>query len=1194
MRKFINLFLIILTLCCTNVFSKITTCDFTNYTVENQGILPNTNNFPRNSYNNVIGKNAYTEGYIIIFGLNIVSDSGQRLTGIRIEHWGIEGFPFILFDSAVITDRNGRILGVLGSSTGILGGVISIPGGVAIPKDDTGVNAGNDFFIGVRTMDNVIDGAVSFIRIPANSVYCNPSEGSNDTLNKQIDTNRIVCELLVGDIMPIEFQPPHPPEDPDQYLKYPIYYQYQPGEMIRPRYDTNTYDKTPYPYKRYVPQVIPYNVDTGVIGIACAQRNVVLHGEATPWMDNANVAIEEKLTSITLTITDIGGIDFDPSKSFYNPITKKPTITLWKDINNNGKWEPGIDYKFDKEITYSSFRKVSSNEWEIDILPKDGYIDRIDTIREGAFSSKSLYDYFIVVNLYPNPEDSTYRPKIGQDFKIWIKRGGIIFGPIGIPVRYAGIDIGETKTLYANLYLEDVSQRRIDGIKTNDPYDKTYNVIPVVGINIAVGPDYQNTRIKKIKVEILSFENFDPNQALSPLSNNEYSGITLWRDNKQKGDIGSFDIEDTFIPANFTGWNDEGIVYIPGYGNCHKYSTELSTSASAIDQGNIYPFDWAPEYQGGGIQAFNPLYKGSDFFLCIRTTEKIKYNSKFRVRIPEEGITLTTPLEGRYNTIPITTEEIYGNVYTEIIPLTDPGNPNLGPESEPVPIFKVILNDNSSGKFPMIEGIAVEFYDRGNFTLDDLAPFSYISPQFNQSTGWYDVTNFDTEELKKCGVVIYKSYNNGNIDKNSPVKIKRYRILSYSGYPSAYQFEFSQPISIPTTLYVVIRTSSSFTKGDSFDAGIVGWGRTQSDWETWGSRAIAIIDKNGLKTNVYARKQSGTIFNPEVTGTIILSINSEYDYIKLSWINQTGKASSFDYYEVIRNDGKVFNIRGPFEMNEWFDRRIDPNGPKEGIQYLYTLRMYYLQAGQQKYVDSNTVPDPLDPYFSHKGKILGFPDDKAPSDVRAVPGIYTITLYWKDNSYDKNYPEKRATRFLIRRTKLQDNTYFETIVYAYPEGQQEFEDYVYYDSGIQPYIKYKYEVYAQRMGDFGIVESKPGISNIVSAYGEQPELSDDKGGGGGCFIATVCFGSPLAKQIQILREFRDKYLIKTEIGRKFIRWYYKNGPIMAKFILRHPFLKLPVRIVLYPVIFICFLIINGIFPYFVLFVSLCFCFKFRK
>lgn len=102
------------------------------------------------------------------------------------------------------------------------------------------------------------------------------------------------------------------------------------------------------------------------------------------------------------------------------------------------------------------------------------------------------------------------------------------------------------------------------------------------------------------------------------------------------------------------------------------------------------------------------------------------------------------------------------------------------------------------------------------------------------------------------------------------------------------------------------------------------------------------------------------------------------------------------------------------------------------------------------------------------------------------------------------------------------------------------------------------------------------------------------GSGGGCFIATVAFGSPLSKQVNILRQFRDKFLITNIPGRKFIAWYYRNGPVAAKFVSKHTFVKLVVRIILYPIIFIAWMCVSGVIWYFVLLLTILYTLFFIK
>jgi hypothetical protein len=54
--------------------------------------------------------------------------------------------------------------------------------------------------------------------------------------------------------------------------------------------------------------------------------------------------------------------------------------------------------------------------------------------------------------------------------------------------------------------------------------------------------------------------------------------------------------------------------------------------------------------------------------------------------------------------------------------------------------------------------------------------------------------------------------------------------------------------------------------------------------------------------------------------------------------------------------------------------------------------------------------------------------------------------------------------------------------------------------------------------------------------------------------------------LDILRDFRDKYLMPNGFGRKFVELYYRYSPSIASFIAEHKLLKVAVRIYLLPVI----------------------------
>jgi len=78
----------------------------------------------------------------------------------------------------------------------------------------------------------------------------------------------------------------------------------------------------------------------------------------------------------------------------------------------------------------------------------------------------------------------------------------------------------------------------------------------------------------------------------------------------------------------------------------------------------------------------------------------------------------------------------------------------------------------------------------------------------------------------------------------------------------------------------------------------------------------------------------------------------------------------------------------------------------------------------------------------------------------------------------------------------------------------------------------------------------------------------------GCFIATAAFGSKFEKHVQMLRRFRDLYLMPNSIGRAFVRLYYRYSPPMADFIAKHNILRTMVRWSLVPLIAVSWMLLH--------------------
>jgi hypothetical protein len=71
---------------------------------------------------------------------------------------------------------------------------------------------------------------------------------------------------------------------------------------------------------------------------------------------------------------------------------------------------------------------------------------------------------------------------------------------------------------------------------------------------------------------------------------------------------------------------------------------------------------------------------------------------------------------------------------------------------------------------------------------------------------------------------------------------------------------------------------------------------------------------------------------------------------------------------------------------------------------------------------------------------------------------------------------------------------------------------------------------------------------------------------GMCFIATAAYGTPMTAETEILREFRDGYLLTNPLGQALVDLYYRVSPPIAEFITEHPSLKPVVRAGLVPAV----------------------------
>jgi len=92
--------------------------------------------------------------------------------------------------------------------------------------------------------------------------------------------------------------------------------------------------------------------------------------------------------------------------------------------------------------------------------------------------------------------------------------------------------------------------------------------------------------------------------------------------------------------------------------------------------------------------------------------------------------------------------------------------------------------------------------------------------------------------------------------------------------------------------------------------------------------------------------------------------------------------------------------------------------------------------------------------------------------------------------------------------------------------------------------------------------------------------SDDGGegagdkSGGGCFIATAAFGSPMHPYVDILRKYRDQVLLKAESGRAVVSFYKRVSPPVADFISGVEIFRILACVLLIPMVVFCWIALH--------------------
>jgi hypothetical protein len=178
----------------------------------------------------------------------------------------------------------------------------------------------------------------------------------------------------------------------------------------------------------------------------------------------------------------------------------------------------------------------------------------------------------------------------------------------------------------------------------------------------------------------------------------------------------------------------------------------------------------------------------------------------------------------------------------------------------------------------------------------------------------------------------------------------------------------------------------------------------------------------------------------------------------------------------------------------------------------------------------------------------------------AVEGASSYKLYYGVNAVDENVVEAgNATQYTLHG--LDNGVSYRLAVSAVAQARYYVALRAYDNTGTSDHVSAYSDEKSITLGaarEGPLSDERTGIPEAVVPY---PALPNE-----GCFIATAAFGYYSASQVQVLRDFRDRFLLTNGPGRVFVHVYYTYGPRLARLMDAHPASKPVVRVLLYPLI----------------------------
>ncbi len=270
--------------------------------------------------------------------------------------------------------------------------------------------------------------------------------------------------------------------------------------------------------------------------------------------------------------------------------------------------------------------------------------------------------------------------------------------------------------------------------------------------------------------------------------------------------------------------------------------------------------------------------------------------------------------------------------------------------------------------------------------------------------------------------------------------------------------------------------------------------------------------------------------------------------VRLSWAASV--SADVDYYLVYRaSERGDWNQIDTAQADE---TSYTDTGVENASIYWYIMRAVDTQGNESRFSnDANATP---------QARAADRVRPAVPRNLRASPGDGKVTLRWNEVAAAERY-------HVYSRT---DTASPYSFAGAMPAPGTQF-----FHRNLSDGVTYEYVVTAIDAKNNESADSVPAWATPGTGeygLGDAPAPAPEGRGpvpvgpGGGCFIATAAYGSPLAEEISVLSGFRDAYLAKSSAGSSFVNAYYRFSPAVSEVVAGSAFLRFLARLHLAPVV----------------------------